>query len=447
MNISIQDIYEAVLGKNPKSIEFLKKKFHSISINSKKIKKNDIFVAIKGLNYDGHDYVNEAFKNGAIAAIISNEKKVSSNTILVNDTKKSLADIASFILKKFNPFIIGITGSNGKTTTKEIIKSILDSNYGQNKILATHGNYNNDIGLPLTIFNLNSSHNHIVLEMGMSHANEISYLANIAPPNLAVITNIGEAHIENFKNREAIASEKKDILRNLQANGVAILPKESEFFNFLAKDLKNIKVLSFGIEKDADITCKFLNSKKILIKTPKYDLEIKPKLLGHNNISNILAAVACAYQLKINPIKIKQGIENVRPIPGRLELKVGKQGTAIIDDTYNANPSAFQSAIEVLDGFQGKKILVIGDMAELGENSRIYHQELSRLIKETKIDITLGVGKYVKEVITLLDGKNTWFNSKDGLVKYLYSCMKDSTILVKGSRSMKMEEIVEKLIK
>ena len=393
------------LGKNPKSIEFLKKKFHSISINSKKIKKNDIFVAIKGLNYDGHDYVNEAFKNGAIAAIISNEKKVSINTILVNDTKKSLADIASFILKKFDPFIIGITGSNGKTTTKEIIKSILDSNYGQNNVLATHGNYNNDIGLPLTIFNLNSSHNHIVLEMGMNHANEISYLANIAPPNLAVITNIGEAHIEHFKNIEAIASEKKDILRNLQANGAAILPKESEFFNFLAKDLKNIKVLSFGIEKDADITCKFLNNKKILIKTPKYDLEIKPKLLGHNNISNILAAVACAYQLKINPIKIKQGIENVNPIPGRLELKKGRQGTAIIDDTYNANPSAFQSAIEVLDGFQGKKILVIGDMAELGENSRIYHQELSRLIKETKIDITLGVGKYVKEVITLLDGK------------------------------------------
>ena len=380
-------------------------------------------------------------------AIISNEEKISSNTILVDDTKKSLADIASFILNKFNPFVIGITGSNGKTTTKEIIKTILDSNYSQNKILATHGNYNNDIGLPLTIFNLNSSHSHIVLEMGMNHPNEISYLANIAPPNIALITNIGEAHIENFKNREAIANEKKDILRNLQADGAVILPKDSEFFNFLVKDLKNIKVLSFGIKKDADISYEFLNNKKILIKTPKYDLEIKPKLLGHNNISNILAAVACAYQLKINPIKIKQGIENVNPIPGRLELKEGRQGTAIIDDTYNANPSAFQSAIEVLDGFQGKKILVIGDMAELGENSRIYHQELSRLIKETKIDITLGVGKYVKEVITLLDGKNAWFNSKDELVKYLYSCMKDSTILVKGSRSMKMEEIVEKLTK
>ena len=136
------------------------------------------------MNFDGHDYINEAFKNGAIAAIISNEKKISSNTILVNDTKKSLADIASFILKKFNPFIIGITGSNGKTTTKEIIKSILDSNYGQKKILATHGNYNNDIGLPLTIFNLNSPHSHIVLEMGMNHANEIRYLANIAPPQI-----------------------------------------------------------------------------------------------------------------------------------------------------------------------------------------------------------------------------------------------------------------------
>ena len=428
-------------------MEFLKRKIHAISINSKKIKKDDIFIAIKGLNFDGHDYINEAFKNGAIAAIISDEEKISSKTILVSDSRKSLADIASLILKKFNPFVIGVTGSNGKTTTKEIIKSILDSNYGQNKILATRGNYNNDIGLPLTIFNLNSAYTHIVLEMAMNHANEISYLANIAPPNLAVITNIGEAHIENFKNRKAIANEKKDILRNLQSDGVAILPKDSEFFNFLVKDLKNVKVLSFGIKKDADISYEFLNNKKILIKTPKYDLEIKPKLLGHNNISNILAAITCAYQLKINPTKIKEGIENVNSIPGRLELKAGKQRAAIIDDTYNANPSSFQSAIEVLDGFQGKKILVIGDMAELGENSRIYHQELSRFIKETKIDITLGVGKYAKEVITLLDGNNVWFNSKNELVKYLYSCMKDSTILVKGSRSMKMEEIVEKLIK
>ena len=428
-------------------MEILKRKFHAISINSKKIKKDDIFIAIKGLNFDGHDYINEAFKNGAIAAIISDEEKISKNTILVNDTKKSLADISSLILMKFKPFVIGITGSNGKTTTKELIKSILDSNYGTNKILATQANYNNDIGLPLTIFNLNSEHSHIVLEMGMNHPKEISYLANIAPPNFAVITNIGEAHIENFKNREAIANEKKDILRNLKAEGTAILPKDSEFFNFLVKDLKNVKVLSFGMRKDADISCELLDHKKILIKTPKYDLEIKSKLLGHNNISNILAAVTCAYQLKINPTKIKEGIENITPIPSRLELKEGKKRAAIIDDTYNANPSSFLSAIEVLDEFPGKKILVIGDMAELGENSRIYHQELSRTIKETKINITLGLGKYTKEIITLLGRNNTWFRSKDDLVKHLYSCMKGSTILVKGSRSMKMEEIVKKLIK
>lgn len=435
------------MGKGPKAMEFLKRKFHAISINSKKIKKNDIFIAIKGLNFDGHDYINEAFKNGAIAAIISDEEKISKNTILVNDTKKSLADIASLILMKFKPFVIGITGSNGKTTTKELVKSILNSNYGTNKILATQANYNNDIGLPLTIFNLNSEHSHIVLEIGMNHPKEISYLANIAPPNFAVITNIGEAHIENFKNREAIANEKKDILRNLKAEGIAILPKDSEFFNFLVKDLKNIKVLSFGMRKDADISCELLNHKKILIKTPKYDLEIKSKLLGHNNISNILAAVTCAYQLKINPTIIKEGIENITPIPSRLELKEGKKRAAIIDDTYNANPSSFLSAIEVLDEFPGKKILVIGDMAELGENSRIYHQELSRTIKESKINITLGLGKYTKEIITLLGRNNAWFRSKDDLVKHLYSCMKGSTILVKGSRSMKMEEIVKKLIK
>ncbi|MBT5165758.1 MAG: UDP-N-acetylmuramoyl-tripeptide--D-alanyl-D-alanine ligase, partial [Nitrosomonadales bacterium] len=275
IKFSIKDIYQATSGGNPVDNDFLNRKFNKIKINSQKIKKDDLFIAIKGLNFDGHDFIDEAFTNGAVAALISDKKRVSSNTILVNDTKKSLGDIATLILKKTSPFITAITGSNGKTTTKEIINSILVSNFGQNKTLATQGNFNNDIGLPLTIFNLNKNHTHLTLEMGMNHANEIDYLAKIAPPNIAVITNIGEAHIENFKSREAIATEKKDILINLKKNGAAILPKDSDFFNFLAKDLKNIKILSFGMNKEADITCKILDKGKVLIKAPHYNFEIK----------------------------------------------------------------------------------------------------------------------------------------------------------------------------
>jgi len=365
----------------------------------------------------------------------------------VDDTKKSLADISSFILKKFNPFVIAITGSNGKTTTKEIINSILISNFDEKRILATYGNLNNDIGLPLTIFNLKEKHTHLILEMGMNHANEIDYLAKIAPPNIALITNIGEAHIENFGNREAIAKEKKDILLNLKKNGVAILPIDSDFFNFLSKDVKNEKTLSFGMRDDADISCEFLDGEKVLIKTPTFDIQIKPKLLGYNNISNILAAVACTYALKTHPERIKEGIENVKPMPGRLELKLGIKNTYIIDDTYNANPSSFKLAIDVLKDFESKKILVIGDMAELGEDSIIYHQELARSIKEAKIDITLAVGKHSKELIKVLGEENIWFENKEDLTKHLISCMKNTTILVKGSRSMKMEEVVKKIIK
>ena len=447
INFSIKDIYQATSGRNRIDNDFLNRKFNKIKINSQKIKKDDLFIAIKGLNFDGHDFIDEAFTNGAVAALISDKKRVSSNTILVNDTKKSLADIATLFLKKTSPFITAITGSNGKTTTKEIINSILVSNFGQNKTLATQGNFNNDIGLPLTIFNLNKNHTHLTLEMGMNHANEIDYLAKIAPPNIAVITNIGEAHIENFKSREAIATEKKDILINLKKNGAAILPKDSDFFNFLAKDLKNIKILSFGMNKEADITCKILDKGKVLIKAPHYNFEIKSKLLGHDNISNILAAVACANILNIHPMKIKEGIEKLNPPPGRLELKEGIKNTTIIDDTYNANPSSFQLAIDVLNEFEGKKILVIGDMAELGENSLNYHQDLARSIKEAKIDICLGIGQYSRELIKLLGEGDSWFKSKELLVKYLYTCMKNSTILVKGSRSMKMEEVVKKLIK
>ena len=190
INFSIKDIYQATSGRNRIDNDFLNRKFNKIKINSQKIKKDDLFIAIKGLNFDGHDFIDEAFTNGAVAALISDKKRVYSNTILVNDTKKSLGDIATLILKKTSPFITAITGSNGKTTTKEIINSILVSNFGQNKTLATQGNFNNDIGLPLTIFNLNKTHTHLTLEMGMNHANEIDYLAKIAPPNIAVITNI-----------------------------------------------------------------------------------------------------------------------------------------------------------------------------------------------------------------------------------------------------------------
>ena len=281
----------------------------------------------------------------------------------------------------------------------------------------------------------------------MNHANEIDYLAKIAPPNIALITNIGEAHIENFGNREAIAKEKKDILLNLKTNGVAILPMDSEFFDLLSKGIGGKKILSFGMSDEADISCEFLEGKKILIKTPTFDIKIKSGLLGYNNVSNILAAVACAYALKIDPKRIKEGIENVKPMPGRLELKRGIKNTYIIDDTYNANPSSFQLAINVLKDFESKKILVIGDMAELGEDSIIYHQELARSIKKAKIDITLAIGKYSKELIKLLGEENTWFENKEDLTKYLISCMKNTTILVKGSRSMKMEEVVKKIIK
>ena len=322
------------------------------------------------------------------------------------------------------------------------------NNYlSKDKLLYTVGNFNNDIGLPLTLLNLKDSHSHAILELGMNHAGEIAKLIEISKPHIALITNIGEAHIQNFKSKDNIAEAKKELLNNSAQLETCVLPRDDDYYKFLSKDKENLKQITFGFSEEATINCKILDEQTITIFTPKENFDVKINLLGKHNISNILAACACSYALDIPIHIIKEGIEAAKPFSGRLEIMASSSGAIIINDSYNSNPTSMREAVDVLASMKGKKFLVIGDMAELGNNAKKYHQELGDYIKKSKIDFTLAIGSHTKITMEQLNKNAFWFSSKEALLSKLLKIIDaKSIILVKGSRFMRMEELVSKII-
>ena len=427
--------------------ESLENEISSITIDSRTSKKVDLYIAIIGKNHDGNQFTQEVLDNGIKFAIVSDSAFHSERTILVENGKKALADIASYFRDHIKPKVIAITGSNGKTSTKEVLVSIMNNYLDRNQLLFTAGNFNNDIGLPLTLINLEKTHTHVVLELGMNHAGEIAELTKIAKPHIGLITNIGEAHIQNFDSKDNIAEAKKELFNNSDQLEISILPRDDDYYEFLAKDKKDLKEITFGFTQEATINCKVLNDQTITIFTPEESFDVKINLLGKHNIKNILAACACSYALNIPGNVIKKGIEQIKPYTGRLEVINGLGGSVVINDSYNSNPTSMKEAVDVLRSMQGKKILIIGDMAELGDDTNKYHQELGDYIKEAQIDFTLAVGRHTKITMQQLDKNAFWFDTKDNLLKKLLKIIDSkSIILVKGSRFMKMEEVVSKII-
>lgn len=427
--------------------ESLENEISSITIDSRTSKKADLYIAIIGKNHDGNQFTQEVLDNGIKFAIVSDSAFHSERTILVENGKKALADIASYFRDHIKPKVIAITGSNGKTSTKEVLVSIMNNYLDRNQLLFTAGNFNNDIGLPLTLINLEKTHTHVVLELGMNHAGEIAELTKIAKPHIGLITNIGEAHIQNFDSKDNIAEAKKELFNNSDQLEISILPRDDDYYEFLAKDKKDLKEITFGFTQEATINCKVLNDQTITIFTPEESFDVKINLLGKHNIKNILAACACSYALNIPGNVIKKGIELIKPYTGRLEIINGLGGSVVINDSYNSNPTSMKEAVDVLRSMQGKKILIIGDMAELGDDTNKYHQELGDYIKEAQIDFTLAVGRHTKITMQQLDKNAFWFDTKDNLLEKLLKIIDSkSIILVKGSRFMKMEEVVSKII-
>ncbi|MDC1113805.1 UDP-N-acetylmuramoyl-tripeptide--D-alanyl-D-alanine ligase [Methylophilaceae bacterium] len=441
ITLKVSKLIQVIDGKiKQKQLEEDEEVF-GFSIDSRTLRKNEIFIAIHGENFDGSNYIDVAIKKGSSWIITSSKNHKSNRCIYVKNTKETLCKIASYLVGEVSPKIIAITGSNGKTTTKEMVANILYQHYPKNEILVTKGNLNNDIGLPLTLFNLKKNHTIVVLEMGMNNQDEITKLCKIAPPDIAVITNIGEAHLENFSSKNGIAKAKKEILLGAKKNGIAILPRDDVYFNYLKSDCLYLRCISFGINKNSNIRLD-LSSKVLTVDEEKINIE--SSLLGKENLMNMAAAVSVANALELPTETIIKGMKTIDSIEGRLEVKTTASNIKIIDDTYNSNPSSMMMAIDVLDQFEQKKILIVGDMAELGLLSKKYHTDIGHYILEKNIDLVMGIGNMTKHLIDVLGTKGQWYPSKEDLLNETNKILKkDTVVLVKGSRFMRMEQIVD----
>ena len=416
-----------------------------ISTDTRTIEGGELFIALKGPNFDGHKFIQQAFDKGAIACLVEAEAE-NKNAVVTKDTHLALGLLAKAWRQKLDKPVIAITGSNGKTTVKEMIASIISQTQS---VMATHGNLNNDIGVPLTLFRLNDSYDTAVIEMGANHSGEINYLTNIALPDVAVITNIGAAHLEGFGSIENTAKAKGEIFNGLTKSGTAIINADDPFFEYFKDITAEYDVLSFGYKNKADISCQYesnTDGSHLKVTTPKGDCEITLKLLGAHNVMNALAAIAVSVAVEIPLEKIVHGLESLEPVPGRLQMKPAINNSRIIDDTYNANPTSLHAAINVLHDFSGKRFLALGDMGELGDDSDELHVDAGIYAKERGVDSLYSFGKLAAKAAKEFGGNGFCYDKHEDMIDALRDDLsQDVTLLVKGSRSMHMENVVNAL--
>ncbi len=445
--------FDMKLSEVAKSIktDFSDTKFNSLSLNgvsidSRTTSPGDLFVAITGDNFNGHEFIDTAISKGALAAVTEKNVKKDIPTLTVENSRQALGDIAYQWRKEFNYPVIAVTGSNGKTTVKEMMSSIFSQ---QGNVLSTLGNLNNEIGVPLTLLQLTRDYKHAVIEMGASQVGDIEYLSNMAAPDVAVITNVAEAHLGSFGTVDNIAKTKAEIFMGLSKSGVAVLNANDDYYSYW-KENCGVNSISFGVNNDnADVYAivdKISPNNNIHIQTPLGELDVTLKLLGLHNIANALAATAAAIACDIPLYSISKGLEKVNSISGRLEIKNGVYGCRIIDDTYNANPTSLKAAINVLKGFPGKHYCALGDMGELGNNAVEIHGKSGELLKSAGIDKLFTIGELASESSKKF-GKNAMsFNEFDSMSSHIKEELDgDSTLLIKGSRYMHMEKLVNKL--
>lgn len=419
-----------------------------VSLDTRTIESNDVFVAFKGESFDGHDCLGEAKEKGAIAAVVERKMDVDLPQCVVPDVGQAYAKLGKLHRQQMPAKILSMTGSMGKTTVKNMLASIF-SQVGPTN--ATEKNYNNEIGVPMTLLKLKPEHQWGVIEIGANSPGEIERNGRVAQPDCALITIIAEQHVEGMGYKDSIAREKIEIYTHLQPNGTAILPKDDEFFPLFEARTRDFKQLTFGFDPSADITAKDVHVDETgrtvaNVITPKGEFELKTKLLGKHNVYNALAATAVAISQDVSLDVIKSGLESVNPEDKRLTVYPGYNKSRLIDDCYNASPMGIAAALEVLSQHTGEKVWVFADMGELGDKCEYYHKWVGEQAKALGVNEIYAVGTHAQLTLSSFGEGGKHFDSKEALVAALKPKLHEQmTVLVKGSRGNKLETVVEAL--
>lgn len=425
-------------------------RFNSVGADSRNIAQGQLFVALKGENFDGHDFAQQAIQQGAAAVLVNRPIAGAETALVVDDTYQALGDLAAYWRSKFDMPLAAITGSNGKTTVKEMLASILRAaTNNPTAVLATVGNLNNHIGLPLTLLKLTAQHRYAVTEMGMNHTGEISYLSDIAKPTVALINNAGSAHIGELGSLEAIAKAKAEIFEGLAADGIAVINADDVFAPLWQASAGAHKTITFGLQNKADVTASYqlqANTSILDITTPQGLVKVHLPTPGVHNVLNALAATATALSMGAPLHAVAAGLESYAGVKGRLQHLAGRNGALVIDDSYNANPLSMKVAIDVLMAKPGTRLLVLGDMGELGENAAELHVEIGRYAKAAGVDALFTLGPLSQGMTDVFGAGARHYASPEALTADLVAQMKPaSVVLVKGSRFMAMERIVNEI--
>jgi UDP-N-acetylmuramoyl-tripeptide--D-alanyl-D-alanine ligase len=417
-----------------------------VSTDTRTLRGGDLFVALRGERFDGHGFLKNAATAKAAAALIDRDYagEFPLPVAIVQDTRLALGALARHWRARFSPALVAVAGSNGKTTVKEMLASILRSRAGDDAVLATSGNLNNDIGLPLTLLRLRHAHRWCAIELGMNHKGEIAYLANIARPTVALVNNAQREHLEFMRSVEEVAAENSNVYDALPPDGIAVVNSDDAQAPYFRSRAAKRRVIDFGIEAKAmvgaDFTLKPLSS-ELSIRTPSGDAEATLAIPGLHNLRNALAAAACAYAIGIEPKTIAAGLSAFRPYTGRLQVKEARGGATLIDDTYNANPDSVRAAIDVLASCPGPTVLVLGDMGEVGEHGKDFHREVGAYARSKGIARLLALGQATRDAVQAFGDGGCHFEKLEELI----ANVSGKSILVKGSRFMKMERVVAAL--
>ena len=425
--------------------------FNKLCIDTRKIEKDNVYLAIKGANFNGNDFAIKALEAGASIVIVDelnfnlNDIKENGNVIKVKNTREALLNLAKFYREKLGLKVIGVTGSTGKTSTKDLIAALLSAKY---RVFKTKGNFNNDIGLPLMILELTSDIDVAVLEMGMSSLGEIELLAKVAKPDIGVITNVGLSHIENLKTQENILKAKMEITTFFGKDNVLIVNAEDELLRNISSDVFKVKKIGYNHEYDVYASNIILREEETEFLAHAFGEEavFNLPMAGKHNVLNTMLAIEVSKSLNVSFEDMVRGVENLEATSMRLQV-IKKQGLTIINDCYNASPDSMRSSLDVLSAYKNnRKIAILGDMYELGDESEKSHFEVGKYAKD-KVDTLIVIGKYIKNFKDGFNNDNIiMYNTKEECIKELENIIKlDDVVLVKASRGVKLENVVKKL--